>query len=273
MLKKVFFTKYTEQTVQLPFVLSAVGLNHRQEYINRPSGLPFFQWIHTVKGKGVLEINEKQYVVEEGNGILFFPGVGHRYYGLSNDWIVHFLLFSGYGTKDFFDRIGIEQSGIYKLNNDKVEKYIKELIFIYTQDNPMEMYDYSRILYDFLLEFLKSTTIQNEKSIQNQSNKVHLVMDYINQYYMEPIVLSELAEKVHLSKEYLCQLFKKVNGFSIFEYITDVRLAKARTLLIQDRKEKIKNISKLCGYEDVSYFGMVFKKKVGMTPAKFRELH
>jgi AraC family transcriptional regulator, arabinose operon regulatory protein len=76
-----------------------------------------------------------------------------------------------------------------------------------------------------------------------------------------------------LSKEYLCQLFKKINGFSIFDYITDVRLAKAKTLLIKERNEKIKNISRMCGYEDVSYFGMVFKKKEGMTPAKFRELH
>lgn len=272
-MKKVFFTKYTEQNVKLPYVLAAVGLNHRQEYINRTSGLPFFQWIHSVKGKGILEINEKQYVVEEGNGILLFPCVNHKYYGLSNEWKVHFLLFTGYGTKDFFDRIGIDLSGIYKLNNDKVENYMKKLISIYTQDNPMEMYDYSRVLYDFLLEFLKSTTIQNENPIQNQSKKVHLVMDHINQYYMKPILLSELAEKVHLSKEYLCHLFKKVNGFSVFEYITDVRLAKAKTLLIQDRKEKIKDISKLCGYEDVSYFGMVFKRKVGMTPSKFRELH
>lgn len=95
----------------------------------------------------------------------------------------------------------------------------------------------------------------------------------MTEFYTEPIVLSDLAEIVDLSKEYLCQLFKKINGFSIIDYITDVRLAQAKTLLIQDRDEKIKNISRLCGYEDVSYFGMVFKKKEGMTPAKFRELH
>jgi AraC family transcriptional regulator, arabinose operon regulatory protein len=272
--EKVFFTKNSEQTEKLPFALTAAGLNHLQEYINRPSGLPAFQWIHTVKGKGVLELDEKQYIVEEGSGILFFPGVGHRYYGVSKEWQVHFLLFSGYGTLDFFKKIGIEQSGIYKLNEiDTVEKYIEELFIIYNRETPMEMYEYSSILYNILLELVKSTTIQNEKSIQYQNNKVYLVMDYINQHYMEPIVLSELAEKVHLSKEYLCQLFKRVNGFSIFEYLTDVRLANARTLLIQERKEKIKNISRLCGYEDVSYFGSVFKKKIGMTPAKFRELH
>ena len=273
-MKKIFFTKYTDQNIKLPFVLNSLGLNHRQEYINRPTGLPFFQWIQAVKGSGVLEIDNKQYVVEEGSGMLFFPNVGHKYYGMSNEWIVHFMCFRGYGTKDFFENIGIDQSGIYKLKDIvKVEQYMEELLFINTGNSPMEMYDFSRVLYGILLEIAKSTTIQNERSFQNQNKKVYLVMDYINEHYKEPIVLSDLAEKVLLSKEYLCQLFKKINGFSIFDYITDVRLARAKTLLIQDRNEKIKNISRLCGYEDVSYFGMVFKKKEGMTPAKFRELH
>jgi AraC family transcriptional regulator, arabinose operon regulatory protein len=273
-MKKVFFTKYTDQNLKLPFVLYSLGLNHRQEYINRPTGLPFFQWIQAVKGSGMLEIDNKQYVVEEGSGMLFFPNVGHKYYGVSNEWIVHFLCFKGYGTKDFFEKIRIDQSGIYKLNDvKKVEQYMEELFLIYTRDSQMEMYDFSRVLYEILLEIAKSTTIQNEKSFQNQNKKVHLVMDYINEHYKEPIVLSDLAEKVHLSKEYLCQLFKKINGFSIFDYITDVRLAHAKRLLIQDRNEKIKNISRLCGYEDVSYFGLVFKKHEGMTPAKFRESH
>ncbi|WP_163538067.1 helix-turn-helix domain-containing protein [Gracilibacillus sp. YIM 98692] len=274
MLKKVFFTKYSDQSVNLPFVLSAVGLNHSQEYINRPSGLPAFQLIYTVKGKGVLELDDKQFIVEKGNGILLFPNIGHRYYRVSNEWKVHFLLFSGYGIKDLFKNIGIEQSSIYKLNNtDKIENHMEELFVNNTQDNSNEMYEYSGKLYNILLEFLKSTTIQNANSFHKQNSKVYMVMDFINQHYMDPIVLSDLAAKVHLSKEYLCQLFKRVNGFSIFDYITDVRLANARTLLIQDRNEKIKNISRLCGYEDVSYFGKVFKKKIGITPAKFRELH
>jgi AraC family transcriptional regulator, arabinose operon regulatory protein len=273
-MKKVFFTKNTEQNIKLPFVLYSLGLQHRQEYINRPTGLPLFQWIQAVKGSGVLEIDNKQYVVEEGSGMLFFPNVGHKYYGVSNEWDVHFMCFTGYGTKDFLENIGIKQSGIYKQNDfEKIEQYMEELFLIYTRKSPTEMYDFSKVLYKILLEFAKSTTVQNEKSFQNQNKKIHLVMDYINENYTEPIVLSDLAEIVDLSKEYLCQLFKKINGFSIFDYITDVRLAQAKTLLIQKRDEKIKNISRLCGYEDVSYFGMVFKKKEGMTPVKFRELH
>ncbi|WP_026561012.1 helix-turn-helix domain-containing protein [Bacillus sp. J37] len=274
MFTNFFFTKYSEQGRKLPFVLSAVGLNHRQEYINRHSGLPVYQLIFTVKGKGIIELDDKQYVIKEGTGMLLFPNVGHKYYGVSKEWQVHFLLFSGYGTKDFFKNSGIEQSGIYYLNDiAKVEEYMNELFIIYNQNTSMEMYEFSGKLYNILLEFLKSTTIQSVNSLQKHTSKVHMVMDFINQHYMDPIVLSELAEKVNLSKEYLCQKFKKVNGFSIFDYITDVRLANAKTILIQDRNEKIKNISRMCGYDDVSYFGMVFKKKVGMTPAKFRELH
>ncbi len=273
-MNKVFFTKYTEQNLKLPFVLYSLGLNHRQEYINRPSGLPFFQWIQAIKGSGVLEIDTKQYVVEEGSGMLFFPNVGHKYYGVSKEWIVHFMCFTGYGTKDLFENIGIKQSGIYKLTDiEKVEQYMEELFFIYSLDSRMEMYDFSRVLYEILLEIVKSTSLLNEKSLLNQNKKVHLVMDYINEHFKEPIMLAELAKMAGLSKEYLCQLFKKMNGFSIFDYITDVRLAHAKILLINDRNEKIKNISRWCGYEDVSYFGMVFKKKEGMTPAKFRELH
>ena len=55
----------------------------------------------------MLEIDNKQYVVEEGSGMLFFPNVGHKYYGMSNEWLVHFMCFRGSGTKDLFEKTTI----------------------------------------------------------------------------------------------------------------------------------------------------------------------
>ena len=81
----------------------------------------------------MLEIDNKQYVVEEGSGILFFPNVGHKYYGVSKEWIVHFMCFTGYGTKDLFENIGIEQSGIYNLTEiEKVEQYRRIIFNLYS---------------------------------------------------------------------------------------------------------------------------------------------
>lgn len=97
-----------------------------------------------------------------------------------------------------------------------------------------------------------------------------MILDYIHQYYMEPLSLSDVAHHFHFNPSYLSTFFSShiAEGFS--EYLNRVRVDKAAELL-QATDLAIADISVQVGYSDHSYFTKVFKKLKGMSPSQFRK--
>ncbi|MNU01785.1 HTH-type transcriptional activator Btr [compost metagenome] len=73
---------------------------------------------------------------------------------------------------------------------------------------------------------------------------------------------------MHLSKNYFANLFKKEMGESFLEYLTRIRIEKAKALLASELKTA--DISHLVGIPDPKYFSKVFKKITGCSPAEYR---
>ena len=70
--------------------------------------------------------------------------------------------------------------------------------------------------------------------------------------------------------QYLSRLFVRYLGCSVYEYLTNYRITKAKELLLMRRDRKIQEISHDVGYTDSSHFIVMFKKLTGMTPTQFR---
>ena len=101
---------------------------------------------------------------------------------------------------------------------------------------------------------------------------VRKVMEYVGKNYAKPMTVEEMAEEIHLSSNYIRTIFKEGTGQTILEYITDFRFAKACELL-REPSYKVKEVSMMVGYENVSYFCSVFTKRYGMTPNEFRNMN
>lgn len=95
------------------------------------------------------------------------------------------------------------------------------------------------------------------------------MIEYLNNRYYERMNLKMLAERYHMNKKYLGRLFKKECGKSFSEYLNDIRLKHAEMLLLSE-KQLIIDISLDCGFENVTYFNGLFKKKYGTSPLKYR---
>jgi two-component system response regulator YesN len=102
---------------------------------------------------------------------------------------------------------------------------------------------------------------------KNVIEKVRLVMD---QRYAENLQVGDIAKQVFLSPTYLCLLFKQETGETINEYLTKVRIEKAKELL-SDPRNKFYEVCYTVGYSDPSYFSKLFKKYTGVTPSAFRD--
>lgn len=98
------------------------------------------------------------------------------------------------------------------------------------------------------------------------------VINYIEGNFTRDITLDALVEKTNFNKYYICKKFKKETGVTITNYIIDLRINKAKELLlkISDNK-RIYEIAQAVGFSDVSYFDRIFKKMTHETPKEFAE--
>lgn len=82
--------------------------------------------------------------------------------------------------------------------------------------------------------------------------------------------IKSIADRVYMNPSYFSRTFKMQTGVTVLDYITNLRMEKAKELL-SDSRHKVQEICGLIGYQDVKYFSRQFKQKYGETPSKYRE--
>ena len=99
--------------------------------------------------------------------------------------------------------------------------------------------------------------------------QVRPAINYIDANYDKPVTLAEIARACHLSVSRLAHIFKEQMGITIIDYLTSVRIKRAKQLLLATEQ----NCTEVCfqvGYNNQSYFTRTFKELVGVTPRQFR---
>jgi AraC-like DNA-binding protein len=100
------------------------------------------------------------------------------------------------------------------------------------------------------------------------SRRVKTVHEYIEQHYKEKIKLSDMAVLVYMTEGTFSHFIKRRTGKSFTDYVLDVRLGYAVRLLV-DSTHPVAEIADLCGFNNLSNFNRIFKKKL-LTPKDFR---
>ena len=106
------------------------------------------------------------------------------------------------------------------------------------------------------------------RKIGSSHRVITQILDYINQNYSQDFGLNEMAEMVHMNHAYLSILFKDEVGISFVRYLTQIRMAHAKELLLKG--EKVQDVSVAVGYNNYRYFCNIFKKEEGVTPMQFK---
>ncbi|MBR1968458.1 MAG: helix-turn-helix transcriptional regulator, partial [Clostridia bacterium] len=106
--------------------------------------------------------------------------------------------------------------------------------------------------------------------VKNISPDILKIIAYINANYNQPITLKTLSDKFYLSKVSLCKKFKKAMRCSIMDYVSHLRLNKAKSIL-RSQNKSMEEIAAECGYSSASYFYLTFKKQVGLSPSNYKK--
>ncbi|CAM4119354.1 response regulator [Lederbergia lenta] len=104
----------------------------------------------------------------------------------------------------------------------------------------------------------------------HKKDVIMITKEYMEKNYHKPITLEEVGEMVHLSPHYFSKMFKIRTGRSFIDYLTDIRVERAKELM-HTHEKNIKEICYAVGYNDPNYFSRVFKKMTGFSPSEYRQ--
>lgn len=119
------------------------------------------------------------------------------------------------------------------------------------------------------MRMLASNIFSNDK-ISIKSRRIEKAFEYMKANYNKEITLEDIAKIVNMAEVSFSRFIKKRTGKTFIDNLNDIRLGHATRLLI-DSIFTISEISAKCGYNNLSYFNRVFKKKHQVTPKEFRE--
>ena len=246
----------------------------RNYYTDR-EGLDSFLIKLTLSGGGVLEYGGREYHLSAGQFFWIDCQNPQKYYTDSRigRWHVIWLHFRGANARAYYDIFQSISEGNpvgTMPSRSNGEELIKSLIARYdrsdsTVDNDIAA---SAQLTQLLAYCIQSVTGYEEE--RTLPEVVQQIRDYLLEHYAENIRLDTLSQEFSVSKYHLQRVFKKYIGQSPLEFLTGVRMTKAKELL-RTTDMPVGDIAYAVGMENASYFVSKFRTQEDITPHKYRK--
>ncbi len=135
----------------------------------------------------------------------------------------------------------------------------------------LQMTDYNVMRDWFIQKILISCQNVITKKIERSVSIVEQAKEYILSHYNSDLSLDDISRIVDISPYYFSKIFKEETGVNFIDYLTNIRIEKAKELLLSTDCS-MKEICTRIGYSDPNYFSRAFKKNVGVTPTEFKEV-
>ena len=225
--------------------------------------------IHYVdKGTGYFETGGKTYTLSEGDIFVIYPGEKICYYAdTETPWTNGWINFVGKGAEVFLTRAGItKDSPTLSVKNEKLTSTIRHCLKYIRENN----YTQTR-LSAYVLEFLSliEEKSKNFDTLTKKEKYISSAMSYMEYYFGDGISASDVSNYLGIERTYFYRIFKGEAGVSPTDYLTNLRIEKAKQLILSG--DSFATVASSVGINDIYYFSKLFAKEVGMTPSAYRK--
>ncbi len=238
-------------------VLSPRIMN-RDDVINKesPHTLPDFSSMN-LSAAPILE--QLKYTNEENINFILT-----RYIKSMGDTAIQSPLFADYIYVDIL-RVA---SHIIKESGGEPQTVLSESFYEDEKPSSSSLLDLYEKLENLLIVALR---FRNQNMLNHHGPIIRQAMSFLNENYMNSsLTLKDVASHVSLSNNHFCTVFSQETGVTYTEYLTNLRMSKAKKLLTTTTKRS-SEIAYQVGYNDPHYFSYLFKKNVGTSPRDFRK--
>lgn len=244
--------------------------------------------VYVEDGEYIENVDFEEYHVKKGDIIIINPSALHSFRQLDDKRtffrtiIFNMSLITGNSTdacsiKYFVPFLENSYISPVVISSDNphysaVRSKILNMISVYNEKGDCYELKLKAEVYGLFYTLFSSVFVPDQRASAMKdatTRNIKVIIDYINENYMNNITIDELAETVNLSKHYFMRFFKKYMGMTCIEYINDYRLNIASNMLLTTRYQ-ITEVAASIGITNLSYFNRIFKKKFHMTPKEYR---
>ena len=263
---------FSEKTESMPFFSYCSGhffCNRNYYTVNRV--LEGYLIIYTIRGCGILDINNKTYTLDTNSVVLIDCDIPHSYRTKEDTWELYYLRFAGRAAETYYTMISAPEFRVLHFKStDNIRTCIEHNINISFIAGIRSSFIQNKIITDLLTDILLNCNASEKRIDESTKETLKAVDNYITINYQNAISLDDIAEHVHLNVNYLSRLYKTNTGTTIHETLLTFRIDKAKDLLI-NTDMKIADIAEQVGFQSANTFIRCFKKQVQMNPLAYRQ--
>ena len=244
--------------------------------------------IYIKKGKGLVSVEFEEQRVQGGEFVIVLPGQLHGIRSLSGEQMEYEniifkpdLLSSGANDLCMIQYIVPLLDGSLPIEYfltpalgsfEALSNCIRQIDLVCADQTPGWQLAVKSSLFNFFFLLISErqkktvSTSSNSKSLE----KMKTVLKYVENHYTEKLTIDDMAELTYYSKSHFMKFFKAHMGIGFTEYLNDYRLTMAARLL-KSSDDSILMIADASGFDNLSYFNRIFKRKYGVSPGAYRK--
>jgi len=245
-------------------------------YRKRTSGAAQDHLMLCVDGHGYAEIDGREAHLQKGEILIIPRDTEHTYWASDdNPWSIYWVHFLGDDADYYVDRMPRRGQPAPVAPGDQSEAV---RLFRYCLDALYEGYGQATLIYaaqsvQHILSLLlyRNHALPTEQHRKNWRSSLESMVEFMHEHLSEPLRLEDFAAEAGLSVSHFSELFRSQTGQSPMAFFIHLRMRLACRLLdLSDKPVKVVAIE--TGYRDPYYFSRVFKKAMGLSPEKYREI-
>lgn len=257
------FSQYVRQESHANVLMAGVSYCDETYRIERPA-YDHYVIEYTMAGEGALEVGGKQYDIRAGDVYFLYRGSAHKYYCKGKSWTKIWVVADGEAVEALF-RIYLKGKPDVLRGFDICSRMQRMIEFAKNREIPYDEMVKKIVL--ILHEILMDVNLCPDGNGERLTRKIR---DFIDGNLYRPLMLDDLSERFHYSKNHIINAFRNEFGCTPHVYYEKQKMIAAAELLT-GTSESIGNISARLGFDSPQYFSKRFKKHFGVTPAQYRK--
>ncbi len=237
--------------------------------INRTEGRKDYQLLYISSGKAWFVFDGIRKEVSEGHMVLYRPGMPQQYgYYLEDRPEVYWIHFTGSDAGEIMTENGFKEPILHTGTDAEYQQLFLKIIWELQIHRPY-FTDLLPLLFRQLLLTVKSRRSEGTKEVSAVDQEIDRAVLFFHEHFSSQINIEDYAKSQNMSICWFIRSFKKHTGMAPKQFITSIRMSKAKDLL-ENTDYNITEIAQIVGYENPLYFSRRFRKDMGESPSKYR---